>query len=171
MELKKAGVDNLDIRMAVAIFICVIASYGVKALGYGEYYQTMTAAISVLLCTQDYTRSSWKAGVIRLIVTAIGGICGILVVALDEKIQSPLAFSVLCSIGILLTLFLGKVVKVPYINCRIGGVTFILVVLTRQGSERISYAVFRILSTLWGVLVVIAIAVIWEVVLNRKKNE
>ena len=68
----------------------------------------------------------------------------------------------LIAAGILLTLFLCKKAKVPYINARIGGVTFILVTCTLAGSARIWYGVFRFVSTLYSVLVVLLVTWIWE---------
>jgi uncharacterized membrane protein YccC len=100
-------------------------------------------------------KSSFKAGLIRLVVTAIGGLAGILVIFLDNRAGNPQFFIVLVMAGLLLTLFIGKLAKVPPFNTRIGGVTFIIVVLTKTGTEKIYYAAFRLLSTLYGVIAVI----------------
>jgi hypothetical protein len=74
-------------------------------------------------------------------------------------------------LGVMLTLFFCKLAKVPIFNARIGGVTFILVVLTKVESERISYAIFRLLSTLYGVVAVILITAVFSLVIREKKQK
>lgn len=102
-----------------------------------EILQKMTACIACLLCVQDNTKISRKAGVNRMIITAIGGIIGIGAAAADNAVGNPWFMTVLIFVGILLTLLLCKRAKVPYINARIGGVTFILVSCTFSGNARI----------------------------------
>ena len=171
MRLKAFSIKEIDVRTAIAVGICVATVYVMTALDLNAYYQAMTAAISVLLCSLDNRSISWKSGLTRLAVTAIGGIMGICAVALDDIIQVPIIFVLLCILGILLTLALCQVAGLPYINCKIGGVTFVLVVLTRQGSERMTYAIFRFVSTFYGVVIVVGVAAVWELFQKLQKRE
>ena len=163
---EKTGIQNLDIRIAIAVVICFLSATACSELGfkftYGEMHleilQKMTACIACLLCVQDNTKISRKAGVNRMIITAIGGIIGIGAAAADNAVGNPWFMTVLIFVGILLTLLLCKRAKVPYINARIGGVTFILVSCTFSGNARIFYAVFRFISTFYGVLVVLLVS-------------
>ncbi len=142
---EKTGIQNLDIRIAIAVAICFLSATACSELGfkftYGEMHleilQKMTACIACLLCVQDNTKISRKAGVNRMIITAIGGIIGIGAAAADNAVGNPWFMTVLIFVGILLTLLLCKMAKVPYINARIGGVTFILVSCTFAGNARI----------------------------------
>ena len=169
-KIEKAGISKLDIRIAVAVAICSLTSTILNYLGfkftYGEMHleviQKMTACIACLLCCQDNTKISYKAGVNRLIITAIGGMIGILVIFLDNLIGNQWIMVGLIALGILLTLFLCKAAKVPYINARIGGVTFVLVTCTLTGSARVWYGVFRLVSTFYGVLVVLLVTWCFE---------
>ena len=136
---EKTGIQNLDIRIAIAVVICFLSATACSELGfkftYGEMHleilQKMTACIACLLCVQDNTKISRKAGVNRMIITAIGGIIGIGAAAADNAVGNPWFMTVLIFVGILLTLLLCKMAKVPYINARIGGVTGFLYLLRK----------------------------------------
>ena len=166
----KLSIDRLDVRIAVAVAICYLTATILDVLNikftYGtmhlEIIQKMTACITCLLCCQDDQPSSRKAGINRLIITAIGGIVAIVMIALDDLIQNPWVMVPLAFVGILLTLSFCKAAKVPYINARIGGVTFILVSTTLSGSSRIIYGIFRFVSTFYGVLIVMLVGWIFS---------
>lgn len=170
MKPEPLKVTALDLRIAAAVAVCVLTSTILSAAGlkfhYGEMQleiiQKMTAAIACLLCCQDNTAVSKKAGINRLIITAIGGLVGIFVVVIDTWINNEWMMVLLVSVGVLLTLFLCKAAKVPYINARIGGITFILVSCTLTQYARVWYAVFRFLSTLYGVFVVLCVTWIFD---------
>lgn len=167
---ERAGINGLDIRIALAVAVCcltatVLNHFNLK-FSFGEMkmeiIQKMTACIACLLCCQDDTKISFKAGVNRMIITAIGGAAGILAVVINNYFPNEWLLVLVVAVGILLTLFLCKAAGVPYINARIGGVTFILVALTLNGNARIVYAVFRLISTFYGVLVVLLVTWLYQ---------
>lgn len=164
-KIKKASVTKLDVRIAVASGICALTStilnhFGLK-FTYGEMHleviQKMSACIACLLCCQDDTKISFKAGVDRLMITAIGGLVGIAVILLDNLIGNQWIMVLMIALGIIATLLVCKAVKVKYIDARIGGIAFVLISSTLTGSARIWYGIFRFLSTLYGVLVVLLV--------------
>lgn len=176
VEEVKPGITALDMRIVISIGICYLTAllfdyFGLK-FPFGEMrleiIQKMTPCIACLLCCQDNTRISRKTGVTRMIVTALGGIAAIIVVCLDSVIGNPWIGVVMIMLGTLLTLFLCKLAKVPFISARIGGITFILVTCTLSGTVRIWYAVFRLLSTLYGVLVVLLVTWIFQLLAPKK---
>lgn len=175
-QTEEARITILDVRMAVAVLVCylvsVICSKAGLTLTVGErnieVLQKMTMCIACMLCCQDNMKISWKAGVNRVIITFIGGLVGILVILLDNLIGNDWILGVLIMAGILLTLLLCKAAKVPYINARIGGVTFILVTCTLQGSTRIYYGCFRLLSTIVGVVIVMLVTWVFSLVGGSK---
>ncbi|MCD7918240.1 MAG: FUSC family protein [Clostridiales bacterium] len=170
-ETEKLTVTLLDVRMAVCVLICYTASMllsdvaGIK-FTWGNYsleiIQKMTCCISCFLCCQDNTKVSLKAGINRLIITAIGGIVAIVIIALDCVIGNDWVEMLMIVVGVVLTLFLCKAAKVPYINARIGCVTLILVACTLNSTARIWYGVFRLVSTLFAVLVVLLVTWIFD---------
>ena len=112
----KASVTLLDVRIAVAILICCLTSTILDHLGLRfqagemrlEVIQKMTACISCLLCCQDNVPVSKKAGINRLIITAIGGLVGIAVICIDNVLGNPWIMVLMIALGILVTLFLCK---------------------------------------------------------------
>lgn len=176
MEPEKTSVTWLDIRIAVAVMICALTATVLNVAGvkftFGEMkleiIQKMTVCISCLLVCQDTVEISKKAGINRLIITAVGGAVGILVILLDNAFGNQWLMVLLLGAGILLTLVLCKAAKVPYINARIGGVTFILVTCTISGPARIWYGVFRFVSTFYSVLVVLLVTWVFEKLKMKK---
>ena len=167
-EEKKLSI--LDVRIMVSVAICALTAtvlnhFGLK-FSYGamqlEMIQKMTACITCLLCVQDTMPVTRKAGVNRLIITAIGGACGMLVSWIDVLVGNEWLMVAMVALGVLATLVLCKLAKVPYINARIGGVTFVLVSCTLSGYARLWYAFFRLVSTLYGVLVVLLVTWLFQ---------
>ena len=181
MEKEKVAISSVDMRIAVAVLVCMLTSTILNSLGmkftYGEMkleiIQKMTAAIACILCCQDNLIVSKKSGISRLIITVIGGLVAIAAVVLDNLLQNQWLMVGLVSCGVLLTLLFCKCAGVPYITARIGAVTFILVSCTLAGPARIWYAVFRFVSTLYGVFIVLIVTWCFEKlsVIRGKKNE
>jgi len=161
---KSFSISMIDLQIVIASGLCLLAANWIPE------FQIMTACIATLLCVQDDLKTSGKAGLIRLIVTALGGLVGILVILGDIHFENLYIFILLIMAGLLLTLWGCKAVGIPAFNSRIGGVTFILVVLTRAGSDRIYYAFFRLLSTLYGAAAVIIVSALFALIGKLRKN-
>lgn len=153
----------VDLRMAICVLICFLVATVLSALDLrfpvGEMrldvIQKMTACISCLLCCQDTADASRKAGGTRVLVTAVGGVCGIAVVALDLAFGShPWVLGLLVAAGLVPTLSLCRLAGAPAFNARIGAISYLLVACTLTGAARLWYAVFRLLSTVFGTAVV-----------------
>ena len=175
MKPEKAAITRMDVQIMIAVVFCYLTATILDRVGmkfsYGEMklevIQKMTACISCLLCVQDSPKISFNAGKNRLIVTAIGGLLGVSVAFLDGLIQNAWVMAFMVAVGVLLTLFCCKLAKVPYINARIGGVTFVLVSCTLNGKARIWYAVFRFVSTLYGACIVLLVSWIFSVISKK----
>ena len=158
--------NALDARMAISVLVCCVVSTAPTACDIKfpvgemrlEIIQKMTACIACLLCCQGDVASSAKAGVTRVVVTAVGGLVGMGVVALDMALGSnPWILVVLVALGLVCTLCLCRLAGVPAFNARIGGITFLLVACTLSGTARLWYALFRLVSTVFGALVVFVV--------------
>jgi uncharacterized membrane protein YgaE (UPF0421/DUF939 family) len=167
MKIKQGRIvlNQIDIEIALAAGLCLFAAYFIPE------FQAMTACIATLLCVQEGVKPSVKAGIIRLIVTAVGGIAGILVVLLDIQTANEWLFIVLVMAGLIVTLSGCKLTGMPVFNARIGGVTFILVVLTKTGTDRIPYALFRLFSTFYGVVAVLIVSALFSLFQMKKSSK
>lgn len=163
---KEKIVSILDVRIMLSVAICALSATLLSHFGLTfsykgmnlEILQKMTSCIACLLCVQDSPAASWKAGVNRLIITAIGGACGMVVALIDTAAGSVWLMALMVALGVFVTLILCKKAKVPYINARIGGVTFVLVACTLSAHARLWYALFRFVSTFYGVLIVMLVS-------------
>ena len=158
--------NGLDLRIAVCVLVCCLVSTVLTALDLkfpvGEMrldvIQKMTACISCLLCCQDGVEDSRKACGMRVLVTAVGGVCGMAVVAADLALGSnPWLLAPLMAAGLVPTLCLCRLAGAPAFNARIGAISYLLVAGTLSGSARLWYALFRLVSTVFGALVVWAV--------------
>jgi uncharacterized membrane protein YgaE (UPF0421/DUF939 family) len=154
-EKKQVKIGRTDAEMALAVFISLLPAKVIPQ------YQAMTACIATLLCVQEGVKESWKAGLTRLLITTVGGLTGIMVVLADNAVENQWLFMIMTAAGIVLTLFGCRFVGAPVFNSRIGGVTFILVVLTKTGADRIWYALYRLFSTLYGVAAVMVVGAVF----------
>lgn len=152
----------MDVRIAACVLVCLLTSNALTALdlrfAIGEMrldiIQKATACISCLLCCQDTTTASRRAGAMRVLVTAVGAACGMAVVALDQMTGSNIwLLAVLMAVGLVATLCLCRLAGAPAFNARIGAISFLLVASTLTGTARLWYAVFRLISTIFGALV------------------
>lgn len=170
MEPTKLEINSLDIRIVFAIGLCVLTSMVLSLLeikiNYGQIQldiiQKATAAISCLLVTQDNLGDSKGAGWIRIKVTAMAAVVALVVVSLDSYISNQWISIVLLLVGVICTMFLCKLIKAPYMNCRIGAISYVLIAVTLSGQARIVYAILRVLSTFYGVLMVLLVTFIYE---------
>lgn len=162
-------IEALDVRIAVSVLICLLSAELLNVLNlkiayngmHLEIIQHLTAGISCCLVCQATAEISKKAAVNRLIITAIGGIMGILIAVTGIWINNGWFLAAATALGVLLTLFFCKCAGVPYVNARIGGVTCILVAGTLSGTARILYALLRFVSTLYGALIAILVTMLF----------
>ena len=175
--VEEAKITFLDLRIVLSVLICLLSAELLNQLGikyhYGkmdlEILQHMTAAISCLLVCQKDGHTSTKAGINRIILTAIGGGLGIVIALFDNYIfYSPWLDVLLITIGVLAALFLCKLAGLPYVNARIGGVTCILVAGTLSGTARVPFAIFRFISTIYGAVISVLVTMLMLRLFNDK---
>ena len=165
-HIKQSFPTKTEVRITAAAALCLLAGQWMPHL------QPMTAAISAIMAAQDTQELTFRAGLTRLIVTAVGGALGVGVILLEILSGSPILALVLSVLGLLLTFFGCKLAKAPAFQARIGALNFVLVTMTLSGTElRLKYALFRLLSTLFGVLAVFLVTALWQAVEKARKKE
>lgn len=161
MNLSKRLVQRIDFQIAVSIALCMVVFQLAPQL------QLLSACTAALMCCQDTGKASFRASITRLVVTLVGGIVAVGIVLLDDLIKNYWIFIPLCAVGLVLTLALCRVCKVPPISGRIGCVTFILVVVVASGPFRISYAVSRLIASLCGAVIATAVSAIFAAAVSK----
>lgn len=178
MQPAKLEINILDIKIIIAIGLCILTSTILDVLGIKVHYgqmqldiiQKATAAIACLLCVQDNLGASKGAGVMRIKVTVMAAIAALAIVSLDSLIGNQWISILLLMAGVLLTMFLCKLVKAPYMNCRIGAISYVLIAVTLPGQARIVYALLRVASTIYGVLIVLLVTWIFGLLPSRSSK-
>lgn len=165
---QKIAVTGLDLRIGIAIMLSLLVCHIASGLGF--QLQSLAACTGAVMCVQENGKASWKAGLTRLLGVVCGGVVGIAVVLIQSKFDNAYLFMVLCGAAVVVNLLLCKVVKMPYVTARVSCMTFLLVVLVLQGTARINYAFGRFLGTLVGALVSLLVAVVWDVIAQKKVN-
>lgn len=152
-----------ELVIAISVGVCFLFSFIPK-------FQAVTAAITTLLVGQTSDGIEWRTGMKRIAGTALGGIVGVLVAAVEVFFHAKGLSLLLVFAGMLMTIVGCRVLRMPLYSDRVGGITFILVSMSEQGTERIPYAIFRLLSTLAGVLIWLAVACVFSAFLKRKRE-
>lgn len=161
MEKKSKLIEIKDIKIGISVGLCLLTAH------FFPFIQYMAASFAAILCTQDTPQLSRKMGINRLIITAIGGSIGILVVLMDGWIRSEWIFMGMAVIGVIVTLVLCKITKVPYISAMIGSITFIIVIMVAKGNDRIFYAFLRLIGTLYGIFVSLIVSIVFEIIIGK----
>jgi uncharacterized membrane protein YgaE (UPF0421/DUF939 family) len=143
----KPGLELLDFNIALAMAICLITSRFVPIIQY------IPACFAAILCAQNDARLSYKTALARIAVTIIGGLVGIGVVLLDTIFPYSWLFIFMAAAGIIVTLLICKLFRLPNMPARIGCVTLILVITVASGEKRIEYALHRVVGTVYGAVV------------------
>lgn len=161
VELPTVGMRTVKTAVAVVICFLLFLPFWVRVppgghdplKDVGPFY----ACIAAVICMQGTVGQSIKQGIFRLVGTAIGGLVGLALLLLGDLIQVPLVTGLLLGVGVLLTLWCCNLIKRPE-ACSIGCVVVCVVILNHpEEAERYLYTIFRILETMVGILVAVAV--------------
>lgn len=152
-----------EIVIAISVGVCLLLSAIPK-------FQMVTAAITTLLVGQTSNGVEWQSGMKRIAGTALGGVVGVGVAAIEVFFHARALSLLLVFAGMLLTMVGCRVLRMPLYSDRVGGITFILVAMSVQGTERIPYAIFRLLSTLAGVLIWLTVAFVFSILFKKQRE-
>lgn len=153
-------ITKSDVSIGVSIVLCLTVCALAQKLGLT--IQTLAACTAAVMCTQDTGKASWSAGVNRLLGVICGGLVGIVVVAVDNAVQIPAVFYLLCGVAVVGNLLLCRLVKLPFIQGKVSCMSFLLVVLVLGGPMRFQYALGRFIGTLCGAVISLVVTVVFE---------
>ena len=164
---KLLGLTEIAVGVSVTIvlFVCMLVG---KA---GFSLQTLAACTGAVMCTQESGKASWKACLTRLLGVITGGVVGIALVALDNVMQLPAVFYLLCGVGIVANILFCKLLKIPFIQAKVSCMTLLLVVLVLGGPARYSYALGRFIGTLCGALVAMGVSMLFALFQKEKHQK
>lgn len=176
MKPADLNINIIDIKIVIAIGICIFTATVLNEMNIKFHFHDMeidivqkaTTAIACLLCVQDNLGSSKAAGWMRIKVTAMAAIASIFVIGIDSYLGNKWASIPLLMFGVIITMLLCKLIKAPYMNCRIGAISYVLIAVTLNGQARLIYALFRVLSTIYGIVIVLLVTWIFDLCRRKK---
>lgn len=143
---------RLELQIALSVAICFITA------AFFPDLQLLAAGTGALMCCQDAATDSFHISLIRLKGMLLCGVIGVLAVLVNSRVQTPALGILVLTFGLLLCLMLGRLFKLSPIACRVGCISFMLVVAATTGGtpyEVFRYAVARLLSGLYGALIAV----------------
>ena len=136
---KQAGADVVGLGVA----ICML----------WPKLQILATCTCALMCAQAGTAQSVRLGLLRLRGILLCGLTGVLIVFLHGLMgQAPLAYIPLAMAGTLLSLVLCRVCGMAPMDCRVGCITYLLVIVATGRYSNTVYALWRFFSSLVGCL-------------------
>lgn len=164
----RVSISGLDISMGAAVCVCLLICHIARLLGV--QLQSLAACTGAVMCVQEGKQASWGAGVNRILGVLCGGAMGIALVLLDNVIQQSYIFCFLVGAGVVGNLLLCKLVKLPPVQGRVSCMSLLLVMLVLHGTARIEYAFGRLMGTLVGAFVALAVSMGLAAIDRRKQN-
>lgn len=143
---------RLELQIALSVAICLITATLYPNL------QLLAAGTGALMCCQDAATDSLKVSLIRLKGMLLCGVFGVAVVLLNSHVKNVALGLAVITLGLLLCLMAGRLLHMSPIACRVGCISFMLVVASTAGgtpSEVFGYAMGRLLSSLYGALIAV----------------
>ena len=157
--MRKTLLTKLDIEIGLAVILCLLTCY--MAGFFGIQIQALAACTGAVMCVQESGKASWGAGINRALGVICGGVIGIVVVLIDNRLQIPVVFYLLCGIGVVGNMLLCRSLKMPLVQGRVSCMSLLLVVLVLQDSMRIQYALGRLGGTLCGAILALLVSMIF----------
>ena len=131
------GLKEIDIRAGVNMMLASILYFAVTGLvsGADNYLNICVLLIAVGFITEKNWKATWSAGLTRCLIIAIGVICGMVVVFLDNLCGgNNIIVSILAGVFGALTLVAEKYTGKMYVQCKLGLVAYILTIFTFRGA-------------------------------------
>lgn len=148
--------SRLDAEIGLAVVLCLFVCHIASLLGI--QIQALAACTAAVMCVQESTKASWGAGINRILGVLCGGAVGVAIVWIDNSLQMPLLFYILCGCGVIGNLMLCRSLKMPPVQGRVSCMSLLLVVLVLQDSMRIGYALGRLGGTVCGAVLALLVS-------------
>jgi len=171
LKLKLPKIGARTVKTAIAATACLLLFMGLDYIGgllmqsdtfWSHVGQFLTmqeptfGCVAAVICMQQTVKNSLQSGAYRLLGTAVGGAVGILFLWINQIVLSGRLHILWVVIGIILSIWLVLLMKRPD-SAAICAVTLLIVMLTADKDSPYIYAINRIVGTLLGIAVSVAV--------------
>lgn len=167
------GFHEIDFRVGVTAMLSVIV-YNLLCMlseNITNYVNVCILAICVIFLADINWKTTWKAGLTRIMITFIGALVALIPVTVYNVTQSEVILVPVFGIGAVVAIVLAKFTGGMYVQCRLAIVSYILTVFTfhesyyaAMGKSCYGYCLMWMISTVLGVVISVACAFVWDMV-------
>lgn len=162
MYEKKKLIEICDIRIVVTAFVC-LTIFGIFPQ-LNQIAVSAAALATIIFCSIDNRKNSFRAALMRMETITIGILIGFVVVWIDEIMQNSILFVGLSALGMLSVLGVCWLLKLPYIQAKIGCVIYVLIIVVMQGQFRITYGIMFFVGSLIGACITVLVASVFDLI-------
>ena len=161
--------EPMDIQIGATILISLLLCRWVNLLGIP--LEGMVVSTGALMCVQDSTKAAWSTSLTRMLGVFIGGLLGVIIALIDNAVDIPWVFYLMCSVGVVINLLVCKYFRMIYVQARVSALTLLLTVMVYGGVDRLDYATNRFIGSLVGALIALLVTVAFAQVRKRRGRE
>lgn len=167
------GFREIDFRVGVTVMFSIVVYYLLCMVWENteNYVNVCILAICTIFLADINWKTTWKAGLTRMMITFIGAVAGLIPVTVYNVTQSDVILVPVFGIVAVIAIVLAKFTGVMYVQCRLALVAYILTVYTfhepyyaAMGKTCYGYCLMWIVSTILGVVISVACAFVWDAI-------
>ena len=177
------GFREIDIRLGVTVFMGAVVYLLLNMLSGSiqNYLNICILTICAAFIADVDWKTTWKSGLVRVMLTTIGTVVACIPNLVYDLTNSEALLAVVFGVGAAIVVVLSKFANVMYVQCRLAVVSYILAVYTFHGAQYAAmgktgygFSVMWTVSTVAGVFLSVAVALVWDAVkgvfTNKAKN-
>lgn len=148
----KPGMRNIKTAVAVTLCYFIFLPFWDPSGEVGPFY----ACIASVICMQDSVEKSFRQGVSRTIGTLLGGLVGLVILFVDDSVNSNLLLGLMLGAGCVAVIWLCNLIGRSS-SSSLGCVVLSVVLINHGGVERYIYFLSRVVETVVGIAVAVAV--------------
>ena len=157
------GVGMRTIKTAVAVMISYLLFvplelwWGAEATGILAHLGPAYACIACIICMQSSMGQSIELGLSRLTGVAVGGVLGVLILTAEVLLTHPLLKALMLGLACVAGVWVCMLIRRPAACVMACILPCVVVINETTGVDRYYYAAARILETVVGIAVALAV--------------
>lgn len=165
---KRCGFELMDFEIGLTILLCLLLSHWANQIGI--HIEAIAVTTGAVMCVQEGKKEAYSACFVKMLGVVCGGVVGVIIVLIDNVLEMPYVFYLMCSVGVVVNLLICKMFKMIYVQARVSCISLLLVVMVLEGVDRLEYAINRFIGSLVGALIAFLITVLFTRLAPKSKD-
>ena len=166
---KRHGLELMDIEIGLTILLCLVLCHWANQIGIRV--EALAVTTGAIMCVQEGTKAAYTTSLVRMLGVVCGGLFGVVIVLIDNVLNIPYVFYLMCSIGVVANLLVCKCFKMVYVQARVSCLSLLLVVMVFEGMDRLDYAISRFVGSLVGALIAFGVTALFTVLVPQSSED